>query len=218
MQQIDFNTFILIILPFILFLLIFFNFIGFCFIILSKLQKKNELYNNFSRFFSHITKKNNGTTLEHEQKYVLLKQINPMFFIPLLSIFIQLFIAIIFLYLLGYFPWDFILKHLLINFTNIVLPIIIIGAISLSFFLKNPVWVLLNILTAFLILGLLQINSGIEFITFFFIIVYLGALMMLFLFVIMLFDLQQLSKNNITKNIKIKLTFKIIFLFILIYP
>jgi NADH-quinone oxidoreductase subunit J len=89
--------------------------------------------------------------------------------------------------------------------------------ISLSFFIQNPVWVLLYILTGFLILGILLINTGIEFITFFFIIVYLGALMMLFLFVIMLFDLQQLSFIEINKQIKIIKGFIVIYLFIFLY-
>ena len=119
---------------------------------------------------------------------------------PFLLIFSQILIGFICIFFFGYFPVSWMFK----NFWNIsihtLLPIIVLGGISLSFFVKNPVWALLYILFSFIILGILLLNLGIEFITFFFIIVYLGALMMLFLFVIMLFNLQQLSQTINIKN------------------
>jgi NADH-quinone oxidoreductase subunit J len=137
-------------------------------------------------------------------------------FFPFLLIICQLIIGSFCLYFFGYFPVMWMLQ----NFWNIsihtLLPIIVLGGISISFFVKNPVWALLYILFSFILLGIFLLNIGIEFITFFFIIVYLGALMMLFLFVIMLFNLQQLSQTIKTKNIQMFL-FQIFMLFIIAY-
>ena len=138
-------------------------------------------------------------------------------FIPIIIFFIQMIFTFAFVFFLGYFPWIWIFQVFWINFTNLVLPIIVIGGISLSFLVKNPVWALLGILSSFLMLGILLINVGIEFITYFFIIVYLGALMMLFLFVIMLFDLQALTSTNQTKNYKIINSFKLFIMYIFVY-
>jgi NADH:ubiquinone oxidoreductase subunit 6 (subunit J) len=85
--------------------------------------------------------------------------------------------------------------------------------ISILFFfifrVKNPINLLLLILFIFIFIGLGFINVFIQLPTIMFIIIYLGALMMLFLFVVMLFNLQNnfLWKKNLF----------IYFLFVFIY-
>ena len=68
MPQVDFNTFIFIIMPFILILILFFNYIGYFYIILANIQKKNE---NFFTFFHFLPKNTffiNFTTIDQEQE------------------------------------------------------------------------------------------------------------------------------------------------------
>ena len=73
--------------------------------------------------------------------------------------------------------------------------IFIIFLILLAFFSHNPVFSLLYILISFLVLSAFILNLGLEFVTLLFLIIYIGAVMMLFLLVIMLFNLQQNIKN-----------------------
>ena len=97
------------------------------------------------------------------------------------------------------------------------MPLSIIIFILVGFFVRNPIYALLSILFSFIISSVLLFNMHCELIAYIFLIVYLGAVMMLFLFVIMLFNLQELKSIvffNISKHIKYTATFLFIILFL----
>jgi NADH:ubiquinone oxidoreductase subunit 6 (subunit J) len=72
----------------------------------------------------------------------------------------------------------------------------------LSLSIKNPIYLLLLILSCFILFSFFLFKLSLEFIVYIFLIVYIGALMMLFLFVIMLFDLnaKDFHKKNKISN------------------
>jgi NADH:ubiquinone oxidoreductase subunit 6 (subunit J) len=114
----------------------------------------------------------------------------------------------------GLFP--FLIYENFVNFfLSNFLPFVIMFLSFLSLKLINPIYILLNILFFFILTSFLLFNLSCEILTFIFLIVYLGALMMLFLFVIMLFNLQKLQKVMV-KYPK-KSTFFLIFYISLIF-
>jgi len=108
----------------------------------------------------------------------------------------------------------FFLNSILMFFVNYFCYVLIFFGIFLSFILKNPVYILLSILCSFINTALLFIGFGIEILSFIFLIVYIGALMMLFLFIIMLFNLQIDIQN--LKNTKF-FVFFVFFIFIFFF-
>lgn len=78
---------------------------------------------------------------------------------------------------------------------------------------KNPIYSLLNLIMSFLLFAFLFIFNGLEFIGILTIFVYVGAISILFLFVIMFLEIRYLESNinnNLNKYIKI---FFILFIF-----
>lgn len=70
------------------------------------------------------------------------------------------------------------------------------GIISFSFLvfkLKNPIYCLVNLILLFLTTALFLISIQVEFLAMIYIIIYIGAIAILFLFVIMMFNLRDLQ-------------------------
>lgn len=86
---------------------------------------------------------------------------------------------------------------LLIQFYLILSLIIIISACFVVF-LNNPIYCLLSLVLTFVFSGFFLLFLGCEFIALMFIIVYVGAIAVLFLFIIMLLDLK--FKNFLQKR------------------
>jgi NADH:ubiquinone oxidoreductase subunit 6 (subunit J) len=139
-----------------------------------------------------------------------------MFFVSFLNIIIHFILIVFLIHFLGYYGSFFILTNLFYIFFNIVLPLSIISSLLFSLLIVNPVSALLSILFSFLCLSFFLFNINSEIITFTFLIVYMGAVMMLFLFVIMLFNLQnlQIQFNKFLNNYYISLPF---FFFLFLY-
>jgi NADH-quinone oxidoreductase subunit J len=119
-------------------------------------------------------------------------------------VFFGLFSNIIFHLILAFFLIHFFglfVSYLVLHsffsfiFTTFV-PIFILSGVFFSFFSVSPINALLCILSSFIFSAVLLFSVGVEILTFIFLIVYLGALMMLFLFVIMLFNLQYIKQNS----------------------
>lgn len=92
--------------------------------------------------------------------------------------------------------------------------IIIIGACAVIS-AKNPVHSILFLISVFLNTALLLISLGVDFLGIFIIIVYVGAIAILFLFVVMMLDLKSSELNeNIYKYIPIGFFFGLLFLFL----
>lgn len=85
------------------------------------------------------------------------------------------------------------LSFVVINFYSIILPTILIVLASSIVLFKNPVYSLLSLTTVFLVMGGLLIGHAVEFFSIIFLIVYVGAISILFLFVIMMFNLKKLA-------------------------
>ncbi len=132
-----------------------------------------------------------------------------MFFISFFNILIHFLVIIFLIHFLGYYGTFFILTNLFEFFSHTLLPLCIISSILFSLLIVNPVSALLSILFSFICVSFFLFNINSEIITFTFLIVYMGAVMMLFLFVIMLFNLQnlQLQLNKFLNNYYISLPF-----------
>jgi NADH-ubiquinone oxidoreductase chain 6 len=78
------------------------------------------------------------------------------------------------------------------NFYSLVLPTTLIILSSSIILFKNPMYSLLSLTAVFLIMGGVLIGHTIEFFSIIFLIVYIGAISILFLFVIMMFNLKKL--------------------------
>jgi NADH:ubiquinone oxidoreductase subunit 6 (subunit J) len=65
-------------------------------------------------------------------------------------------------------------------------------------FSSNAVYALLNLIIVFLLTFALLINSNIEFIAYLYLLVYLGAVMMIFLFVTMLYNFKEIITLKIS--------------------
>lgn len=97
----------------------------------------------------------------------------------------------------------------------IFLPISIIVSSLLVILLPNPIYALLALIFVFLNTALFLLSIQIQFLAFIYLIIYIGAIAILFLFVIMLFNLRSLKKSDL----KIKdfsfltISFKLYFFF-----
>lgn len=97
----------------------------------------------------------------------------------------------------------------------IFLPISIIGSSLLVILVPNPIYALLALIFVFLNTALFLLSMQIQFLAFIYLIIYIGAIAILFLFVIMLFNLRSLKKSDL----KIKdfsfltISFKLYFFF-----
>lgn len=94
------------------------------------------------------------------------------------------------------------LNNLFIFF--IIYLFLIIILLSL-FFTKNPVFLLLFLILSFLISSFILLSLNCDFLAFFLIIIYAGAIAILFLFTIMVLDIKFNSFNYLLKNIFPKL-------------
>lgn len=135
-----------------------------------------------------------------------------MFLILYIYIF-SYFLSVFLVYFLGSVLFYFLLQTFSISFFfSSFIPFLIPFCLVFSFFNQNPVNALLLILVSFIFCSFLLFQILSEILTFTFLIVYIGASMMLFLFIIMLFNLQQLSNNYNNFNKWYIYMFLIIFL------
>ena len=97
----------------------------------------------------------------------------------------------------------------------IFLPLAIIGSSLLVILLPNPIYALLALIFVFLNTAVFLLTIKVQFLAFIYLIIYIGAIAILFLFVIMLFNLRSLQKSDL----KIKdfsfltISFKLYFFF-----
>lgn len=95
------------------------------------------------------------------------------------------------------------------------LPLSIIGSSLLVILLPNPIYALLALIFVFLNTAVFLLSMNVQFLAFIYLIIYIGAIAILFLFVIMLFNLRSLQKSDL----KIKdfsfltISFKLYFFF-----
>jgi NADH:ubiquinone oxidoreductase subunit 6 (subunit J) len=129
--------------------------------------------------------------------------------------FLHIFIIFIFSYNLGLLSLFFMAHFSFSNFFFYFFPFLIGILLFFSFSTNNPINALLYILSTFILIGLLLLQHSIEFLSYIFLIVYIGAVMMLFLFIVMLFNLQQNTKKN-KKNLSQFVQFFIFLIFIMI--
>lgn len=120
-----------------------------------------------------------------------------MYFIILFfNIIIHLLISFLLIFIFGSYTFFLISQISFFTFFNVFIPFCTLSFLLSSFFTKNPINTLLLILLSFILSSFLLFQIANELLTYTFLIVYIGALMMLFLFVIMLFNLQKLSNNK----------------------
>lgn len=79
----------------------------------------------------------------------------------------------------------------------LVLPVTIIGSSLLVILLPNPIYALLALIFVFLNTAIFLLSINIQFLAFIYLIIYIGAIAILFLFVIMLFNLRSLKKSDL---------------------
>lgn len=108
-----------------------------------------------------------------------------------------------------------VLYALWLQLFYLFLPISIIGSSLLVILVPNPIYALLALIFVFLNTALFLLSMQIQFLAFIYLIIYIGAIAILFLFVIMLFNLRSLKKSDL----KIKdfsfltISFKLYFFF-----
>ena len=108
------------------------------------------------------------------------------------------------------------MQHLFdINFIfyllNILLLLITLGSAVLVVILKNPIHIILSLMFTFLTTAICWISMNAEFLAFTLILLYVGAVTVVFLFVIMMLDLRSPNQiPSITTNIKNFINNKII--------
>jgi NADH-quinone oxidoreductase subunit J len=107
-----------------------------------------------------------------------------------------------------------VLLNLWLHSFYIVLPIVIISSSLFVIVLPNPMHALLALILLFISSAVFLLSIKIKFLAFMYLIIYIGAIAILFLFVIMLFNLRTLKKSDV--KIKefsfINITFKIFFI------
>jgi len=79
----------------------------------------------------------------------------------------------------------------------LVLPVTIIGSSLLVILLPNPIYALLALIFVFLNTAIFLLSMNVQFLAFIYLIIYIGAIAILFLFVIMLFNLRSLKKSDL---------------------
>ena len=67
--------------------------------------------------------------------------------------------------------------------------------------LSNPVYAALSLILTFFLIAISWITLNAEFLAFMLILIYVGAIMVLFLFIIMMLDLKSYSKNSLKSQI-----------------
>lgn len=90
-----------------------------------------------------------------------------------------------------------ILYALWIQLYYLVLPVTIIGSSLLVILLPNPIYALLALIFVFLNTAIFLLSMNVQFLAFIYLIIYIGAIAILFLFVIMLFNLRSLKKSDL---------------------
>jgi NADH-quinone oxidoreductase subunit J len=80
-------------------------------------------------------------------------------------------------------------------FYNHIIPaLIVLLSISVMFF-RNPIYSLLALITVFFLTAIILLSLKIEFLAMIFLIIYIGAIAILFLFVIMMFNLRTITNE-----------------------
>jgi len=108
-----------------------------------------------------------------------------------------------------------LLYALWIQLFYIFVPLAIIVSSLLVILLPNPIYALLALIFVFLNTAVFLLSIKVQFLAFIYLIIYIGAIAILFLFVIMLFNLRSLQKSDL----KIKdfsfltISFKLFFFF-----
>ncbi len=87
------------------------------------------------------------------------------------------------------------LFNLLSKYIITVIPSIIIFSSLAVILLPNPMHALIALIFVFLATALLLLTLNLKFLGFIYLIIYIGAIAILFLFVIMLFNLRTLNKS-----------------------
>jgi NADH:ubiquinone oxidoreductase subunit 6 (subunit J) len=108
---------------------------------------------------------------------------------------------------------------------SIFLPVTILIASLLVILVTNPIYALISLILVFLNTAIFLISIQVQFLAFIYLIVYIGAIAILFLFVIMLFNLRSLQKSDIKIqdfnflkiSFKVYLVFAVKFLMIISY-
>lgn len=141
-----------------------------------------------------------------------------MFFTVLTSLFLRLLLAIVVVKFIGPIFLNLMVTPVSHLFTPSVLSFCIIMLLITSLIARNPVSMILLILLSFILSAVFLFSIHVEFVVFTFLIVYIGAVMMLFLFVVMLFNLQNLKSNdNNVFNLKDWRTYVILFCLFMVF-
>ena len=137
--------------------------------------------------------------------------------IAVIHVIVALLIAYVVLLLISIvLPLVFELLYALwIQLFYIFVPLAIIVSSLLVVLLPNPIYALLALIFVFLNTAVFLLSIKVQFLAFIYLIIYIGAIAILFLFVIMLFNLRSLQKSDL----KIKdfsfltISFKLFFFF-----
>ena len=137
--------------------------------------------------------------------------------IAVIHVIVALLIAYVVLLLISIvLPLVFELLYALwIQLFYIFVPLAIIVSSLLVILLPNPIYALLALIFVFLNTAVFLLSIKVQFLAFIYLIIYIGAIAILFLFVIMLFNLRSLQKSDL----KIKdfsfltISFKLFFFF-----
>lgn len=102
-----------------------------------------------------------------------------------------------------------------IQIFHFILPLIIILSSMLVILLPNPIYGLIALILVFLLTAVFLLSMQIQFLAFIYLIIYIGAIAILFLFVIMLFNLRSLKKSDLKiKDFNfLSISFKLYFFF-----
>src|SRR5690242_3508793 len=119
-----------------------------------------------------------------------------MFFNLITSLFLRLFLAIVAVKFIGPIFLNFVVTPIYFLFTPQVLSFCIVMLLVTSLIARSPISLILLILLSFILSAVFLFSIHVEFVVFTFLIVYIGAVMMLFLFVVMLFNLQNLNSSD----------------------
>lgn len=86
------------------------------------------------------------------------------------------------------------------NLFHTLIPLILFISSLLVIIIPNPIYSLIALIIVFLTTGLFLLTINIEFLAFIYLIVYIGAIAILFLFIIMLFNLKSLRQDFIKNH------------------
>lgn len=131
------------------------------------------------------------------------------------NLLLHFFIISSLLFLLGANSFFYLIQINFNSFFENFLPFIILFCILLSFINENPIITLFFILLSFILLSFVFFYYATELIAYIFLIVYLGAILMLFLFVLMLFNLQRTRQKWEIKKISNLVFFLFFFNFLI---